>query len=270
MTTRPRLQVVVAHPDDETFGCGSLLLHAKAAGAVTAVCCATRGEAGGDRPDLAVVRERELHEAAAVLGVDQVRLLDYADSGMSGDLPCGALCGAPGDHVRDAVRREIEAFGPDIVVTLDASDGHRDHACVRDATVAAARAAGIPRIYLMCLPRSLMRRWADQMRIDHPDIEYLDVDAASLGTPDTEITTIIEAAEHLDRRLQAHSLHASQTSPFDGLAPDLRDAFLSTVHLRRVQPPWAEGERETALFRSPAAPPHHLDITPPADRETNR
>ncbi len=248
MTTRPRLQVVVAHPDDETFGCGSLLLHAKASGAVTAVCCATRGEAGGDIPDLAAVRERELHEAASILGVDQVRLLQYADSGMNGDPPAGALCGSPGDDVRDAVRREIETFGPDVVVTLDASDGHRDHACIRDATVAAARAAGIPRVYLMCLPRSLMRRWADQMRIDRPDIEYLDADAASLGTPDTEITTIVDAAEHLERRLKAHAVHASQTSPFDGLALDLRDAFLSTVHARRVEPPWVGGEHETTFF----------------------
>jgi LmbE family N-acetylglucosaminyl deacetylase len=28
----PRLMVVVAHPDDETYGCGSLLLAAVAAG----------------------------------------------------------------------------------------------------------------------------------------------------------------------------------------------------------------------------------------------
>ena len=38
--------VTVAHPDDETFGCGSLLLHAAAAGAQTCVVWATRGEAG--------------------------------------------------------------------------------------------------------------------------------------------------------------------------------------------------------------------------------
>ena len=45
-----RLQVVVAHPDDETFGCGSTLLHAAQVGAVTAVTCATRGEAGEVAP----------------------------------------------------------------------------------------------------------------------------------------------------------------------------------------------------------------------------
>lgn len=83
-----RLLVAVAHPDDETFGCGGLLLHAAAAGTDTYVVCATRGEAGeggtGDEP-LGVVRERELHRAAAVLGVREVTLLAHRDSGMSGE-----------------------------------------------------------------------------------------------------------------------------------------------------------------------------------------
>ena len=47
---RPRLMVVVAHPDDETFGTGSVLLHAAAAGMETTVVCATRGEAGEITP----------------------------------------------------------------------------------------------------------------------------------------------------------------------------------------------------------------------------
>src|SRR6478735_3239238 len=42
--------VVVARPDDETFGCGSLLLHAVSEGWDTAVVCATRGEAGEPSP----------------------------------------------------------------------------------------------------------------------------------------------------------------------------------------------------------------------------
>src|SRR5437763_11299620 len=68
----PRLQLVVAHPDDETFGCGSLLLHAAAAGATTSVVCATRGEAGeGGAADLGAVREQELRAAARLLGVQR-------------------------------------------------------------------------------------------------------------------------------------------------------------------------------------------------------
>ena len=41
-----RVLVTVAHPDDETFGTGSLLAHATARGWTSTVWCATRGEAG--------------------------------------------------------------------------------------------------------------------------------------------------------------------------------------------------------------------------------
>ncbi len=59
--------MVVAHPDDESFGCGSALLLAGEAGVRTAVVCATRGEAGEPSPlvtddlvdhDLGTLRER--------------------------------------------------------------------------------------------------------------------------------------------------------------------------------------------------------------------
>src|SRR5690606_35072375 len=110
-----------------------ILLHAAAAGATTSVVCATRGEAGGTAADLGEIRERELREAASLLGVGEVRLLGFGDSDMSGAPAPGTLCAAPYDEVLAAVRDGMAAFGPDVVVTLDASDGHRDHARMRDA-----------------------------------------------------------------------------------------------------------------------------------------
>lgn len=243
----PRVQVVVAHPDDESFGCGSLLLHAAAAGAVTAVCCATRGEAGGSRSDLAQVREQELREAAAVLGVAEVDLLDFVDSDMSGPAGPGTLVGADEAAVTEAVREAMVRFRPDVVITLDASDGHRDHARIRDAAVAAAAQLAVPQVYLACLPRSLMRRWCDHMAAHHPDTAHLDADVAQLGTPDEELTTRIDVAEHRQQRERAMRVHASQSSPFEGLPDDLADAFLDVAHARRVVPPWAGGPLETRL-----------------------
>jgi LmbE family N-acetylglucosaminyl deacetylase len=194
------------------------------------------------------VRERELRDAAGLLGVDRVDLLPFADSGMSGDAAAGTLAGAPFEQVVAAVRAAVDAVRPDVVVTLDASDGHRDHVAIRDATVAAAEAAAVPRVYLACLPRSLMRGWVAHMQTLRPDMEHLDADVAALGTPDEQLTTVLDATEHLPARERAIAVHASQTSPFEGLPDDLRRAFLTAVHLRRVHPAWPGGERETALF----------------------
>ena len=247
----PRLLVVVAHPDDETFGCGSLLLHAAANGWELSVCCATRGEAGEPHPasgvtkdQLPAVRERELRAAARFLGVEHVTLLDHRDSGMAGEPEVGALVGAPLHEVTAQVQAEIERLRPQAVVTLDGSDGHRDHAHVRDATIRAVeRASWSPEhLLLHCLPRSLLRRWADHRRRIDPGSPYLDVEEAALGTPDERITTAIDTSRFLEQRWQAIALHASQRSPYDDLPADLAGAFLTTEHLIQYRPPVRAGD----------------------------
>src|SRR5262245_20223197 len=86
-----RWLVVVAHPDDETFGCGSVIAHASRRGADVVVVCATRGERGERSPeippdaDLAEIRTAELQDAATILGAARVELLDFLDSDIAGD-----------------------------------------------------------------------------------------------------------------------------------------------------------------------------------------
>jgi LmbE family N-acetylglucosaminyl deacetylase len=258
----PRLLVVVAHPDDETFGCGSLLLHAATQGWELSVCCATRGEAGEPRPgsgitqdQLPAARERELRDAARLLGVEQVTLLGYRDSGMAGEPEVGALVAVPLEEVAARVQAEIERFEPQVVVTLDGSDGHRDHAHVRDATIRAAECASweVEGLYLQCLSRSLLRRWADHRRTIDPDSPYLDVEEAALGTPDERITTSIDTSRFLEQRWQAIALHASQRSPYDDLPDDLADAFLTAEHLVQLRPPIPEGDLIPDPFANPDA-----------------
>jgi LmbE family N-acetylglucosaminyl deacetylase len=252
--------VVVAHPDDETFGCGSLLAHARSAGARTVVACATRGEAGEPTPgrglddaDMATVREAELRAAADLLGVDEVVLFGWRDSDMHGEPEPGTLVAAPLDDVAGAIAEVIDRVAPTVVVTLDASDGHRDHAHVRDATLlAAARpGCGVQRVYLQCLTRSLMQRWVELLQQRQPDSAHLDL--GELGTPDELIGTVIDTSEHLDVRERAMALHRSQTPPYDVMPADLRRAFLATDRLRRVLPEWRVGDApEPTLF--PSAP----------------
>ncbi|HEX2576956.1 MAG TPA: PIG-L family deacetylase, partial [Aquihabitans sp.] len=199
--------------------------------------------------DLPEAREAELRAAAALLGVRRVELLRWADSGMGEDPPPGALVSTPVEEVAEAVGALLDELRPDVVVTLDASDGHRDHVHVRDATLAAVeRMPRPPRTYLQCLPRSLMGRWAEEVRRRDPSSAYLEL--GELGTPDELITTVIDVGDHLDRRRAAIALHASQVPPFAVMPPPLADAFLGTDHLRRVVPPWTGGEREDRLFPS--------------------
>jgi N-acetyl-1-D-myo-inositol-2-amino-2-deoxy-alpha-D-glucopyranoside deacetylase len=228
------LLVVVAHPDDESFGCGSVLAHASRAGHDTAVLCATRGEAGESRirtDDLAGLRESELRAAARILGVGTVRLLNHADSGMAGPPEPGALAGADPERVASEVRAVIDELRPDVVVTLDASDGHRDHAVIRDATLVAVDTARHrpSATYLSCLARSSMARWASHMRDVGGADAYLEV--AELGTPDEEITTVVDVSSVLPVRWEAIRAHASQASPFDDLPADVQQEFLATDRL---------------------------------------
>ncbi len=230
-----RVQVVVAHPDDETFGCGSLLLHAARAGACTAVVCATRGEQGEVRTGVrvpeggvAALREGELREAAALMGVRRVDVLGFQDSGMDGEVPADSLVAAAATDVAVAVEAAVRSFRPHALVTLDGSDGHRDHARIRDVTVAVGRSLRLP-VYLQCLPRSTMKLWAEHMAAVDPSTPYLEL--GELGTPDEEISVVLDSRVHYDQRWEAIRAHRSQASPFDGLPDELARAFLTQDHL---------------------------------------
>lgn len=251
-----RLLVVVAHPDDETFGCGSLIAHAAHQGIDVAVVCATRGEGGSPAPgstitpgrSLADVRESELRAAAQLLGASAVHLLGWIDSGMDGDPASGTLCAAPLDDVAGRVAAAIDDLRPHIVVTLDGSDGHRDHIHLRDATLAAVERSTwqVAGVYLHCLPQALMREWVDELRRAQPEAPYLAL--GELGTPPEAISTVIDTSALIDVRERAIALHASQTSPYEQMSRSLRREFLSAERLIRVRPPWTGGVRETELW----------------------
>ncbi len=250
----PRLLVVVAHPDDETFGCGSLLAHTASKGYRTMVVCATRGEGGTPAPGfelngatLAQVREDELRAAAGLLGVERVELLPWLDSGMDGGPERGSLVAAPLDEVTEAITAIIDDWEPHTVVTLDGSDGHRDHVHIRNATLAACESSRWrPRTaYLHCLPQQLMREWVQALTSGRPDSEYLAL--GDLGTPDEQITTVIDTKAHLALRERAIAAHRSQTSPYEVMPASLRREFLSAERLRRVHPAWTGGPVETEL-----------------------
>lgn len=258
-----RWLVVVAHPDDESFGCGSLIAHAAARGAHVAIVCATRGEAGNPTdliPEgvaLGPLREFELLTAAYLLGTTDVVLLDHRDSDFEGPLHPAALCAVPVADLANELRTHLDRVHPHVVLVLDGSDGHRDHLHVRAATIAAfddvtaadgtgsgetadddataGDGTGGAALYEHCLPNALMRRWLDEMRSVGPDTTYHQIDPACLGRPDADVTHVVDVRAVRARRDAAMAMHRSQTSPFEHLSRELRDAFLDTDHVALVR-----------------------------------
>ena len=89
------LAAVLAHPDDESFGCAGALALAHDAGRPVRLLVVTRGEAGApegeDDPGFADVREDELRCAAGKIGFTEVTVLDgYPDGGVA-DMPFAQL-----------------------------------------------------------------------------------------------------------------------------------------------------------------------------------
>lgn len=126
------LAAVLAHPDDESFGCAGALALAHDRGATTRLLVATRGEAGTadgmPDPAFADTREAELVCAARKIGLDEVSLLDgYADGGVA-DQPFDVLVDEIAAWLAERRPAAVITFGPHGVT------GHPDHVVVGNAT----------------------------------------------------------------------------------------------------------------------------------------
>lgn len=248
--------VVVAHPDDETFGTGSVIASAAAKGAHVVVCCATHGEAGEDvsgatssPAELAAARKEELHAAARVLGAGRVVLLDFADSGMEGDMPPDALAAAPMDDVVAAIAPVIEEVAPDIVVTIDPEwvNDHRDHIRIGEATTIAFHRVAAPgaRLYHWTLPRSVMDPWLAEMKANGMLDAYVDLE---LGRPDETVTTVVDVWHVVDTRRAAIAEHKTQFGPFRGMSEEMERLALGYDHYVRIVPAWDGGPVEASVI----------------------
>lgn len=124
-----RVLVIAAHPDDELLGCGGTVArHARRGDAVTSVI-ACEGESLRYGPH-GVGQPAQAREAAAVLGVRDVRLLAYPDQRLD-TFPLTDVIGR-----LEAVVREVR---PEIVYGQFGGDINRDHQVLFQALLVAAR-----------------------------------------------------------------------------------------------------------------------------------
>ena len=161
----PTLLAILAHPDDESFGIGGTLALYAERGVKVHLITATCGEVGTVDPEyldqhasIAELRvEKELRCAADQLGISDVYVLEYRDSGMPGapdnEHP-QALIQAPIEEVAEKLTHYIRKLRPQVVITHDPIGGykHPDHIAVHKATVRAFHAAGEVTVFPNELP----------------------------------------------------------------------------------------------------------------------
>jgi LmbE family N-acetylglucosaminyl deacetylase len=189
------LAAVLAHPDDESFGCAGALALAHDAGRVVRLLVVTRGEAGTPEgsadPALADMRIEELRCAAGKLGFTEVTVLEgYPDGGVADE---------PFSHLVDEIATWLGDRRPDAVITFGPHGitGHPDHVVVGSAT-----------------------RWAVERLAESglaPHAVYVMAPVFGPGTTRYDLSAEEGAATHriditavADRKVAALTCHASQ------------------------------------------------------------
>ncbi len=265
------MMAVHAHPDDEASSTGGVLAAYSAQGIRTVVVTCTNGEfgdaPGGIKPgqdghdEQAVAQQRlaELRKSIEILGVTNLELLGYHDSGMPDweykDRP-DAFCNIPVADVAARITGLIEYYRPQVLVTYDDSGPyqHPDHV---HASVSAQRAfaeSGIPaKLYLSAMRGSDWRKVWDTLREQGVEVPTWEPDAERermAAESEARITTDVDIRSVVARKRDALFAHSSQIqdSWFSQLPEDVAEMVFGFEHFIRASDSTGAPLPETDLF----------------------
>jgi LmbE family N-acetylglucosaminyl deacetylase len=267
-----RLMAVLAHPDDESLGFGGTLAKYASEGVEVSLLTATRGDGGryrghrsGDPQHpgsaaLAIIREKELRAAAAVLGIREVSVLDYHDQKLDVANPREAIAGIAG-HLRRVRPDVVVTFGP------DGAYGHPDHVAVSqlvtaaiveaakpafhaEATEDAASAHVVSKLYYLAWPAATWAAYEAAFKRLTSTVDG--VERQATPWPEWAITTAIDARSFSSVVWRAVLCHDSQISAYEklnSLSAEHREELFGRQSFYRVFSTVNGGRaRETDLF----------------------
>lgn len=187
-----RLLAIFAHPDDESFGPSGTLSHYVRSGARVRLLTATKGEAGKnatgntDEP-LGKLREKELLQAANVIGLEEVAFMGYIDKTLQDLEPHRPV---------EKIVHYIADFKPQVIITYGPTgiSRHSDHITVHHWTTRAFKMAADPlKLYYYTLTKELMMQ-------RYPD----------LTDGEGDVTTTIDVREYVELKKEAVLCHQTQ------------------------------------------------------------
>ena len=220
-----------AHPDDESILTGGSIARAADEGHRVVLVVATDGRLGevpddlGTGESLVDRRRAELARSAAVLGVRRVEWLGYHDSGMTGweqnDDPA-SFHQADLDEAAGRLAAILADERADVLVTYDwhGNYGHPDHIKVHRVGHRAAELAGTPQVFEATMNRDDARRGFEEMRAagmvldaeEDWDVDGPMDDGNPMGTPEAELTMVVDVSPYVGRKRAAIAAHRSQVT----------------------------------------------------------
>ncbi|MGD2049733.1 MAG: PIG-L family deacetylase [Chloroflexota bacterium] len=259
-----RLLAVFAHPDDEGAISGTLA-HYAGQGVHVALVCATKGEAGEiSDPSLATpenlgeVRETELRCACQVIGIAELHLLGYCDSGMDGtpeNEKVTAFIQAEPDEIRFKLVKLIREIKPHVLITFEPNGwyGHPDHIATgryaSEAYYLASDPGAFPgagpiwqpdRLFHSAFPLSRFKVMIDYAQEHGIDVGALD--SVPMEGPDPieeQITHSLDVRDYLETKLAATRCHQTQfgeDSLFRQIPPEIQQASMGDETFIQVDP----------------------------------
>jgi len=283
MAEKLTMMAVHAHPDDEASSTGGVLAAYSAQGIRTVVVTCTNGEFGdgaaGVKPgqdghdEQAVAKQRlaELRESCAILGVTDLELLGYHDSGMPEweykDRP-DAFCNIPQAQVVARLTGLIEKYRPQVLITYDDRGlyQHPDHVQASVCAQAAFAESGIPaKLYLSAIRGSDWRKINDALReagVDVPEWEESPEALQQAIEAEQRITTTVDIRAVLDRKRDALFAHGSQigeASWFSKIPGDVAQEAFGREHFIRAGDTTGASLPEDDLFAGLRPAPGHAD-----------
>ena len=232
---------IFAHPDDESLACGGTLARLADAGVRIVLMCASRGEAGSISDpalvpdgDLGRARERELREAAAILGVAEVIVMNHPD----GDLRWDDVAQLH-EEILDTIRR----CRPEAVITF-AEDGlywHLDHVGVHERTYTAVKSLGAeaPPLYYVTIPHGIMREVVAAAHAKGgaaPNSSFWGIEPDAFGDGAKPATFVVDVRAWAPRKLAALRCHRTQmgaNNPIAWIDEEEARRWLGIEHFRR-------------------------------------
>lgn len=227
-----KVLLIFAHPDDETFGAGGTIAKLVKEGVRVNVITATTGQAGQtgeygkiSRDELGEIRKKEQSYAAKILGIAKTTYLGLMD---------GELIKHTVVELVEMLLPLIKEENPDVVITFEenGASNHPDHKQISFAATEAFKnwmkqAGKHVRLYHLAVPVSYLKAY---------EKAGLSMKAfgEALGTPDENITTIVDISDVFEIKEKAARAHKSQAKDWERFVKRMEVADLKKEYFELI------------------------------------